>query len=145
MNNLTIGWREWLALPELQIPAIKAKVDTGARTSALHAFFVEPFTRDGLRMVRFGVHPLQKRIDLEVVCEAPIKDYRSVIDSGGHREMRYVIETDICLGDRTQRAQLTLTNRDNMKFRMLLGRTAMTGVTVIPDKSYLTGRLKHKY
>ena len=68
-----------------------------------------------------------------------------VIDSGGDREMRYVIETDICLGDRTQRAQLTLTNRDNMKFRMLLGRTAMTGVTVIPDKSYLTGRLKHKY
>ena len=112
---------------------------------ALHAFFVEPFTRDGLGMVRFGVHPLQKRLDLEVVCEAPIKDYRSVIDSGGHREMRYVIETDICLGDRTLRAQLTLTNRDNMKFRMLLGRTAMTGVTVIPDKSYLTGRLKHKY
>ena len=145
MENLTIGWREWLALPELQIPAIKAKVDTGARTSALHAFFVEPFTRDGTRMVRFGVHPLQKRLDLEVVCEAPIKDYRSVIDSGGHREMRYVIETDICLGDRTLRAQLTLTNRDNMKFRMLLGRTAMTGVTVIPDKSYLTGRLKHKY
>lgn len=145
MNNLTIGWREWLALPELQIPAIKAKIDTGARTSALHAFFVEPFTRDGIRMVRFGVHPLQKRLDLEVVCEAPIKDYRSVSDSGGHREMRYVIETDICLGDRTLRAELTLTNRDNMKFRMLLGRTAMAEITVTPDKSYLTGRLKHKY
>jgi len=145
MNNLTIGWREWLALPELQIPAIKAKIDTGARTSALHAFFVESFTRDGIQMVRFGVHPLQKRLDLKVVCEAPIKDYRSVSDSGGHREMRYVIETDVCLGDRTLRAELTLTNRDNMKFRMLLGRTAMAGVTVIPDKSYLTGKLKHKY
>ena len=145
MENLIIGWREWLALPELQIPAIKAKVDTGARTSALHAFFVEPLTRDGIQMVRFGVHPLQKRLDLEIICEAPVKDYRSVSDSGGHREMRYVIETVICLGDRRLRAELTLTNRDNMKFRMLLGRTAMDHVAVIPDKSYLTGRLKHKY
>ena len=144
MENLTIGWREWLALPELQIPAIKAKIDTGARTSALHAFFVEPFKKDGIQMVRFGVHPLQKRLDLEIVCEAPVKDYRSVSDSGGHREMRYVIETDICFGDRTLRAELTLTNRDNMRFRMLLGRTAMAGMSVLPDKSYLTGRLKHK-
>ena len=145
MENLTIGWREWLALPELQIPAIKAKIDTGARTSALHAFFVEPFAKDGLQMVRFGVHPLQKRLDLEIVCEAPVKDYRSVSDSGGHREMRYVIETEICLGDRTVRAEVTLTNRDNMKFRMLLGRTAMEGMSVFPDKSYLAGRRKHKY
>ena len=145
MENLTIGWREWLALPELQIPAIKAKIDTGARTSALHAFFVEPFAKDGLQMVRFGVHPLQKRLDLGIVCEAPVKDYRSVSDSGGHREMRYVIETEICLGDRTVRAEVTLTNRDNMKFRMLLGRTAMEGMSVFPDKSYLMGRLKHKY
>lgn len=144
MENLTIGWREWLALPELQIPAIKAKIDTGARTSALHAFFVEPFKKDGIQMVRFGVHPLQKRLDLEIVCEAPVKDYRSVSDSGGHREMRYVIETDICFGDRTLRAELTLTNRDNMRFRMLLGRTAMAEMSVLPDKSYLTGRLKHK-
>ena len=144
MENLIIGWREWLALPELQIPAIKAKIDTGARTSALHADFVEPFIKDGTQMVRFGVHPLQKRLDLEIVCEAPVKDYRSVSDSGGHREMRYVIETDICFGDRTLRAELTLTNRDNMRFRMLLGRTAMAGMSVLPDKSYLTGRLKHK-
>lgn len=144
MENLTIGWREWLALPELQIPAIKEKIDTGARTSALHAFFVEPFKKDGIQMVRFGVHPLQKRLDLEIVCEAPVKDYRSVSDSGGHREMRYVIETDICFGDRTLRAELTLTNRDNMRFRMLLGRTAMAEMSVLPDKSYLTGRLKHK-
>ena len=145
MENLTIGWREWLALPELRIPAIKAKIDTGARTSALHAFFVEPFTKDGLQMVRFGVHPLQKRLDLDVVCEAPVKDYRSVSDSGGHREMRYVIETEIRLGGRAVRAELTLTNRDNMRFRMLLGRTAMSGMSVLPDKSYLTGRLKHRY
>jgi hypothetical protein len=145
MDTLNIGWREWLALPMLQIPAIKAKVDTGARTSALHAFFVEPFERNGMQMVRFGVHPLQKRLDLEIVCEAPVKDYRSVSDSGGHREMRYVIETEVVLGDLKKRIEMTLTNRDNMRFRMLLGRTAMAGLSVLPNKSYLTGRLKHKY
>jgi len=146
-NNqaITLGWREWLALPGLQIPAIKAKIDTGARTSALHAFFVEPFEKDNVPVVRFGVHPLQKRADLEIICEAPIKDYRPVSDSGGHREMRYVIETEFVLGALTRRIQITLTNRDNMKFRMLLGRTALKGITISPDKSYLMGRLKNKY
>jgi len=145
MNKTTIGWREWLALPKLNIPAIKAKVDTGARTSALHAFFVEPFTKDGQQMVRFGVHPLQKRQDVEVICEARVKDFREISDSGGHREMRYVIETEILLGELSKRIEMTLTNRDNMKFRMLLGRTAMDGLQVLPDKSYLTGRKRHTY
>ncbi|MDG5468696.1 ATP-dependent zinc protease [Deltaproteobacteria bacterium IMCC39524] len=145
MDQTIIGWREWLALPELQVPAIKAKIDTGARTSALHAFFVEPFTREGRQMVRFGVHPLQKRLDVEIFCEAPIKDFREVSDSGGHREMRYVIETTILIGDLPRQIEMTLTNRDNMKFRMLLGRTAMEGLQVIPDQSYLTGRKRHKY
>jgi len=145
MDQTIIGWREWLALPELQVPAIKAKIDTGARTSALHAFFVEPFTREGRQMVRFGVHPLQKRLDVEIFCEAPIKDFRKVSDSGGHREMRYVIETTILIGDLPRQIEMTLTNRDNMKFRMLLGRTAMEGLQVIPDQSYLTGRKRHKY
>ena len=146
-NNqaITLGWREWLALPGLQIPAIKAKIDTGARTSALHAFFVEPFEKDNVPMVRFGVHPLQKRADLEIICETPIKDYRPVSDSGGHREMRYVIETEFVLGALSRRIEITLTNRDNMKFRMLLGRTALKGITISPDKSYLMGRLKNKY
>ena len=145
MDPLNIGWREWLALPMLQIPAIKAKIDTGARTSALHAFFVEPFERNGIQMLRFGVHPLQKRLDLEIICEAPVKDYRAVSDSGGHREMRYVIETEVVLGDLKKRMEMTLTNRDNMRFRMLLGRTAMAGMSVLPDRSYLTGRIKYKY
>lgn len=145
MDQTIIGWREWLALPELQVPAIKAKIDTGARTSALHAFFVEPFTKDGRQMVRFGVHPLQKRLDVEIFCEAPVKDFREVSDSGGHREMRYVIETTILIGDLPRQIEMTLTNRDNMKFRMLLGRTAMEGLQVIPDQSYLTGRKRHKY
>lgn len=145
IDNVTIGWREWLALPALSIPAIKAKIDTGARTSALHAFFVEPFEIDGMQMVRFGVHPLQKRLDIEIVCVTPVKDFREVRDSGGHREMRYVIETEILLGGSSRIAEMTLTNRDNMKFRMLLGRTAMQGLLVVPDKSYLTGRKRHKY
>ena len=145
MKNHTIGWREWLALPELNVPAIKAKIDTGARTSALHAFFVEPFIKDGLQMVRFGVHPLQKSLDVEILCETPVKDFREVSDSGGHREMRYVIETEILLGEVSKRVEMTLTNRDNMKFRMLLGRTAMGGLQVIPDQSYLTGRKRYKY
>ena len=145
MDQTIIGWREWLALPELQVPAIKAKIDTGARTSALHAFFVEPFTKEGRQMVRFGVHPLQKRLDVEIFCEAPVKDFREVSDSGGHREMRYVIETTILIGDLPRQIEMTLTNRDNMKFRMLLGRTAMEGLQVIPDQSYLKGRKRHKY
>jgi len=145
MDQTIIGWREWLALPELQVPAIKAKIDTGARTSALHAFFVEPFTKEGRQMVRFGVHPLQKRLDVEIFCEAPVKDFREVSDSGGHREMRYVIETTILIGDLPRQVEMTLTNRDNMKFRMLLGRTAMEGLQVIPDQSYITGRKRHKY
>ena len=145
MATLTIGWREWLILPELNVPAIKAKIDTGARTSALHAFFVEPFIDDGCEMIRFGVHPLQKRLDVEILCVSPIKDFREISDSGGHREMRYVIETEILLGESSRRVEMTLTNRDNMKFRMLIGRTAMDGLMVVPDKSYLLGRKRHQY
>lgn len=140
MNELSVGWREWFALPELSIDRVKAKIDTGARTSALHAFFVEPFEEAGQKMVRFGVHPFQKRSDIEIICQSPIKDYRQVRDSGGHQEMRYVIETTIRLGERIWSIEMTLTNRDNMKFRMLLGRTAMRGMAVLPDRSYLFGR-----
>lgn len=140
MSRQKIGWREWCSFPQLVIPYIKAKIDTGARTSALHAFYVKPFKQDGIEMVEFGVHPLQKRNDLKFICRAPIKDYRAVSDSGGHREMRYVIETPITMGDRTWPVELTLTNRDTMRFRMLLGRTAMGGMQVLPDQSFLTGR-----
>lgn len=139
--HLAIGWREWLALPDLGLPGIKAKVDTGARTSALHAYFVEPFWQAGQEFVRFGVHPLPRRNSISRICQAPVKESRLVTDSGGHREERYVIEARILLGVLDLTTELTLTNRDTMKFRMLLGRSALQqmGVLVDPVRSYLLG------
>lgn len=136
MDRVIIGWREWLALPQLNIDRIKAKIDTGARTSSLHAYFIEPYTENGQQMVRFGVHPRQKRHDIDIICHAPVNDYRQVTDSGGHREMRYVINTQLLLGSQTHTIELTLSNRERMTFRMLLGRSAVRGLLVAPDRSY---------
>lgn len=137
-----LGWREWLALPELGIDRIKAKVDTGARTSCLHAFYIESYRRGGDDRVRFGVHPLQRNDRNVVDCDARVLDRRRVTDSGGHREERFVIETRLVLLDFDDRVELTLTNRDTMQFRMLLGRTALVagGFLVDPGASYLAGR-----
>jgi hypothetical protein len=125
-SPITLGWREWVSLPALGIERIKAKVDTGARTSALHAFAIEELTDNGQRL-------------------ADVVDRRLVSDSGGHRELRWVIVTDIVVGPHSWRAEFTLTARDDMLFRMLLGRTAIAGkATVDPARSYLVGKKPRK-
>lgn len=138
-----IGWREWVTLPDLAIPHIKAKVDTGAKTSALHAFYVRPFERNGEPWVRFGVHPLQSSVAKVVECEARVKDVRRVTDSGGHAEMRPVIETTLLVQGVKRVIELTLTDRENMMFRMLLGRSALKRRFVVDSgKSFLLGGTK---
>ncbi|AML54496.1 ribosomal protein S6 modification protein [Coxiella burnetii] len=136
-NCLTVGWREWIALPDLGINRIKAKVDTGARTSALHAFSLESFKINNTPRVRFKIHPIQKDKNTVITCEADIYDHRFVRDSGGHKELRYVIKTDIILGNKRWPIEITLTNRDSMGFRMLLGRTAMRDLIVNPNRSFI--------
>ena len=136
----TIGWREWMSLPDIGIPAVKAKIDTGARTSALHAFFLEPFEENGKKKVRFQIHPVQKRTDIELACVADVVDQRVVSDSGGHSELRYVIKTKIIVGITEIDAEVTLTDRDTMQFRMLLGRTALAdNFLVDPARSFIAG------
>lgn len=140
-----LGWEEWVALPLLGLPAIKAKVDTGARTSALHAFFVEPFGSTRAPKVRFGVHPIPRREDIEVVCTARVVDRRHVTSSNGEREHRYVIATHIRIGEREWPIEVTLTNRDAMSYRMLLGRQAIgEGILVDPASSFRQARLRYK-
>ena len=140
-SPIILGWREWVGLPTLGLPVIKAKVDTGARTSALHAFEVTTLARDGRELVRFAVHPVQGRTDIVVRCEAPLADRRVVADSGGHREERVVIVADVAVADASWPIELTLTDRDTMRFRMLLGRTALAGRAVVdPRRSFLTGK-----
>jgi hypothetical protein len=139
-NKPLLGWREWVALPELKLAGIKAKVDTGARSSALHAFEIDPYRKGGQRWVMFAIHPIQNCSDESIECHAQIKDRRMVMDSGGHKQRRYVIETKMVLGLTVLIAEMTLTNRDSMLFRMLLGRTAMdTRFVVSPGDSYLQG------
>jgi hypothetical protein len=137
---LKIGWREWVGLPELRVGAIKAKIDTGARTSALHAYHIEPFRKGGALWLRFQLHPMQRSETTKVSCEARAVDLRAVRNSGGGVERRYIIKTLLRLGDERWPIELALANRDQMGFRMLLGRTALEGRALIePGRSYLLG------
>lgn len=141
---LILGWEEWIALPDLGLPAIKAKVDTGARTSALHAVFVEPFGPAKSRKVRFGVHPIPRRSDVEITCVAPLVGKREVRSSNGEREERFVIETPIRIGEAVWPIEITLTNRHMMAYRMLIGRQALASRALVdPSASFKQPKLRY--
>lgn len=132
-----MGWREWCGLPTLGIPLIKAKIDTGAHTSAVHAFDIEPFHRAGKLWVKFFIHPVQGNDQIIVPCTARVVDQRAVMSSNGHKEHRYVIETPLQMGAQCWPIELTLSNRDPLRFRILLGRAALRGrVMIDPTHSY---------
>ena len=138
-----IGWREWIGLPGLGIERIKAKIDTGARTAALHAWHIKRFTRDGEPWVRFEVHPVQRNNRTRATCEARLAGVKAVRNSGGDLETRFVIVTEVTLGIQTWPIEVTLTNRDEMGFRILLGRASVRGHFVVdPSTSYRA--LKHE-
>ena len=144
---MVIGWREWVTMPQLGIRAIKAKIDTGARSSSIHAYDIEPFTDEvsGRSRVRFSVHPAQRNETWSVQCEADVADVRSVRSSSGEASDRYVIETPVTWLGQSWTIELTLASRFEMGFRMLLGREAVRGrMLVDPGRSYFGPRPRRK-
>lgn len=139
-----IGWKEWFYLDCLALPAIKGKIDTGAKTSALHAFNIESFYIEDVEYVRFDIHPLQKNKKLTRTCTARVIDRRMVSDSSGKKEKRFVIKSDLRIGENKARIEITLANRDSMAFKMLLGREAIKQLNMIVDisRSFVSGRQK---
>jgi ribosomal protein S6--L-glutamate ligase len=139
-KKVIIGKEEWCSLPELGLPAIKARVDSGAKTSSLHAFNIHPFEEDGKKYVHFDIHPVQDNRKLIQSCRGLVVDQRHIKSSSGEKEKRHVIRTPIILGDETWDIEITLTNRDSMGYRMLLGREAMKErVLIDPDSSFCLG------
>lgn len=139
-ERLVVGWREWASLPELDVPMIKVKIDTGAKTSALHAFDIKTFTMEGSEYVSFSIHPIQENDAIIRACMARIVDTREIKSSNGLSEQRIVIRTSISIGTNKWPINITLTNRDIMKHRMLLGREAMNHVLVNPTGQFHQGR-----
>jgi ribosomal protein S6--L-glutamate ligase len=134
--QLKLGWEEWIGLPDLGLPALRAKVDTGARTSSLHATEIETFGPANAPMVRFLVHPIPGQYDLEIPCSAVIKDRREVTSSNGEGEMRFVIETNLEVAGQHWPVELTLTDRRGMALHMLLGRQALDNAAVVPSERF---------
>ena len=132
-----IGWREWVGLPDLGVSAIKAKVDTGARSSSLHVCDIEEYEENGLAMVRFEIHPAQRSSEPAILASSPLLEHRSVRSSSGKAQIRPVIKTTVKLLSQIWQVELTLANRDEMGFRMLLGREAFRGRFLVDaGKSY---------
>lgn len=145
-DKLLVGWNEWCGLPALGLPAIKAKIDTGARTSALHAFDIKVYKRGANHFVRFNIHPLQGNNDLVVACHAKVIDRRYVMSSNGHRERRVVISSSLHIGEAAWPIEITLSNRDPLTYRMLLGREALSGRAVIdPRLSCRQGKISRDF
>ena len=141
-SNTLVGWREWAQIPDIGVPWIKAKLDTGAQTSSIHAYDAEVFDHGGGEAwVRFRVRPWQKSVEDEVVVECPVHDQRKVRSSSGHVEERIVVQMPFVLGGREVTAEVTLTNRDQMGFRMLIGREALQhGFVVDSSRSFVGGK-----
>ena len=141
-KKLLIGWKEWCALPELSIPAIKVKVDTGAKTSALHAHSIALIKKRGKPFVEFIVPALPKKYKIEQYCCVPFYDLRTIISSNGEKETRYVIMTEFEIAGRVIDIELTLTDRSELQFPMLLGREALQQFAFIdPSAKYRQGKL----
>ena len=137
-DKVIVGSEEWCSFPTLGIPTIKARVDSGAKTSALHATNLKTFQKDGVDWVKFDINPIQNNAKTIIHCEAELVDQRIVKSSSGYRERRFVIKTNLEIGGKKWEVELTLTNRDSMGFRMLLGREAMSGrILVDPEKKYV--------
>ena len=138
---VVVGWREWVGLPQAGLDWVKAKIDTGARSSAIHAFDLEVVERDGAEWVRFSVHPWQKSDEDHVELTLPVLDRREVRSSNGQVEQRYAVSLDVTLAGRTITTVMTLSNRDEMGFRMLIGREALErGFLVDSSRSYAGGK-----
>ena len=143
MSNNFVGWEEWVSLPELNLPALVVKTDTGADLSALHAFNIQTFGKEDNLMVRFGINPIDNDERFSIFCSARIIDQKNITSSNGISELRYVIETEIIIGDVKKKIPVTLTNRENMKYKMIIGRSALDGFKISADKSFLQTTLNY--
>ena len=143
MSNNFVGWEEWVSLPELNLPALVVKTDTGADLSALHAFNIQTFGKEDNLMVRFGINPIDNDERFSIFCSARVIDQKNITSSNGISELRYVIETEIIIGDVKKKIPVTLTNRENMKYKMIIGRSALDGFKISADKSFLQTTLNY--